>query len=95
MINNMSLDYPTSTTCSLFGIDTSLYYHWLNKTRKIDAEKISEDTILRGKIEDIINTPAGVKYGYRPMTHQLKRSKFKINNLNVNHKRVLRVMREK
>jgi transposase InsO family protein len=50
------------------------------------------DLRIRDEIEKIIKEFP--KYGYRPMTKELERSGFKINELAPNHKRVLRVMRE-
>ena len=51
-----------------------------------------EDLSIRDEIEKIIKSFP--KYGYRPMTEQIKRNGFRINSQVVNHKRVLRVMRE-
>ena len=94
MIHNLTTNYSVSMVCSTLGVDTSLYYHWLNVTREKDVKKLKDDMLLRDKIEELINTPASSRYGYRPMTVQLRRDGFKINGRYVNHKRVLRIMRE-
>lgn len=60
----------------------STYYY-----RTQARERLKDDTDLRDRIEAIaLDFP---RYGYRRITHQLKRQ-----GLSVNHKRVLRVMRE-
>ncbi len=60
---------------------SSCYY------RPMTREKRKADADLRDRIEQIaLEFP---RYGYRRITHQLKR-----DSLCVNHKRVLRVMRE-
>ncbi len=92
MIKDLSVDCSISLACSLLNIDTSLYYNWLNQSRKTETQKSVEDTLLRDKIEDIIKDFP--RYGYRPMTKELDRSGFRIKGSVVNHKRVLRVMRE-
>ena len=64
-------------------LSRSSFYH----KPKDKAGKAQEDADLRGKIEAIcLEFP---RYGYRRVTEQLKR-----NGLRVNHKRVLRIMRE-
>jgi len=94
MINSLTTNHSVSLVCSSLGLDTSLYYHWLNVTREKEAKKSVEDTLLRGEIEKLIDLPASARYGYRPMTKQLRRDGFQINGQFVNHKRVLRIMRE-
>lgn len=92
MIKDLSSSYSISLTCSVLNIDTSLYYNWLNHSRKTEAQKSVEDTLLRDEIEYVIKEFP--KYGYRPITKELDRSGFRIKGLVVNHKRVLRIMRE-
>ena len=94
MIHNLTADYSVSLACSLLGIDTNLYYHWLNVTREKETKKSTEDILLREEIERLINLPASSRYGYRPMTYQLKRDGFQINGRFANHKRVLRITRD-
>ncbi len=68
--------------CELFGISRSWYYEHLDQPVD-DAEEIA----LRDQIEHIILEFPG--YGYRRVTHALHRQGW-----SVNHKRVLRIMRE-
>ncbi len=68
--------------CELFGVSRSWYYD------KPSAEqKVQRDVELRDAIERIVLEFPG--YGYRRVTQQLHREE-----CGVNHKRVLRVMRE-
>jgi len=62
----------------------SSFYH---KPKDKSAEKMKKEADLRGKIEAIcLEFP---RYGYRRVTEQLKRE-----GLQVNHKKVLRIMKE-
>ena len=61
---------------------SSFYYNPKSKTERMEAE-----TDLRDKIESICLEYT--HYGYRRVTHELKH-----RNLPVNHKKVLRIMRE-
>ena len=65
--------------CELFSVSRSWYYERSNQ-----PESEAEDIALRDQIERIILEFSG--YGYRRVTHALKREGW-----NVNHKRVLRV----
>jgi len=66
----------------MLNLSRSTYYYQ-PKTR----ERLKDNTDLRDRIEAIaLDFP---RYGYRRITHQLKR-----DGLSVNHKRVLRIMRE-
>ncbi|MFH1954291.1 MAG: IS3 family transposase [Pseudomonadota bacterium] len=68
--------------CQMLNLSRSTYYYQ-PKTR----ERLKDNTDLRDRIEAIaLDFP---RYGYRRITHQLKR-----DGLSVNHKRVLRIMRE-
>lgn len=78
--NNGSL--PVSEACRLLSISRNAYYHYL-KTDKTDEF----ETILRDEIEKIIMEFAG--YGYRRVTPELKRRGYVVN-----HKKVLRIMRQ-
>src|SRR6266581_3591125 len=71
-----------SRLCELLQVSRSWYYE--QQSRPAVAEV---DVELRDAIEHIILEFAG--YGYRRVTHALKRSGWQVN-----HKRVLRVMRE-
>jgi transposase InsO family protein len=61
---------------------SSFYYKPKSKTERMEAE-----ADLRDKIESICLE--STRYGYRRVTHELKH-----RNLPVNHKKVLRIMRE-
>jgi transposase InsO family protein len=62
----------------------STFYH---KPKDKSPEKMQKEADLRGKIEAIcLGFP---RYGYRRVTQQLKR-----DGLHVNHKKVLRIMKE-
>jgi putative transposase len=61
---------------------SSFYYKPKSKTERMEAE-----ADLRDKIESICLEYT--RYGYRRVTHELKH-----RNLSVNHKKVLRIMRE-
>lgn len=75
-------DLSIERLCELFSVSRSWYYQ-----RGSQPESDAEETALRDEIERIILEFSG--YGYRRVTHALKRSGW-----NVNHKRVLRIMRE-
>jgi transposase InsO family protein len=68
--------------CSLMGVSRSWYYE-----RPSATEKARKDVALRDAIERIVLEFPG--YGYRRVTAALRREGW-----NVNHKRVLRIMRE-
>ena len=68
--------------CELMGVSRSWYYH------RPSAEQVAErDVDLRDAIEQIVLELPG--YGYRRVTAELHRQEWEVN-----HKRVLRVMRE-
>jgi transposase len=68
--------------CDLFDVSRSWYYE-----RSGQPDSNAEEITLRDEIERIILEFSG--YGYRRVTHALKRQGW-----DVNHKRVLRIMRE-
>lgn len=74
-------DLPVERACALLGLDRSGYY------RQPKSRIASDETALRDAIEDIVVQFAG--YGYRRVTAQLVRAGWQVN-----HKRVLRLMRE-
>src|SRR5947209_4353847 len=73
---------PLSDLCELFGVSRSWYYE-----KPGPEKKASEDVDLRDAIERIVLEFPG--YGYRRVTHSLKRQGWTIN-----HKKVLGVMRK-
>ena len=75
-------DLSIERLCELFGVSRSWYYEHGSQPES-DAGEIA----LRDEIERIILEFSG--YGYRRVTHALQREGW-----NVNHKRVLRIMRE-
>jgi putative transposase len=75
-------DLTLQRLCELFGLSRSWYYEQLDQ-----PEEETEAIALRDQIEHIILEFPG--YGYRRVTHALARQ-----GLSVNHKRVLRIMRE-
>ncbi len=68
--------------CELVGVDRSWYYR-----RPTPEEVAQRDVELRDAIERVVLEFPG--YGYRRVTEQLRREEW-----GVNHKRVLRIMRE-
>jgi transposase InsO family protein len=68
--------------CSTFQVNRRWFY-----SRLAHSESVDPDVELRDAIEQIILEFAG--YGYRRVTHALVRAGW-----SVNHKRVLRIMRE-
>jgi putative transposase len=85
MINQVHEDHPDFSIeqlCHLFEVSRSWYYEY-----KGQPENDEEETALRDRIEEIILEFPG--YGYRRVTHALHRE-----GKQVNHKRVLRIMRE-
>lgn len=78
----------------MLGINHSNYRHFVTFSQDNDQVKELEDLKIRDEVEKLINKPASARYGYRPMTKQLRRDGFQINGQFVNHKRVLRIMRE-
>ena len=76
---------PIRRGCSLMNMARSTFYKRPHGGHRAAREKA--DTDLRVRIEDILaEFPA---YGYRRVTHELRR-----RGLVINHKRVARVMRE-
>jgi len=68
--------------CQALGISRATYYRWQSEGPLTDRDMALRDQIQRIALEMPF-------YGYRRMTHELKRRGF-----SANHKRVLRLMRE-
>ena len=84
-IISRSRGVPIRRGCSLMNMARSTFYKRPHAGHRAAREKA--DTDLRVRIEDILaEFPA---YGYRRVTHELRR-----RGLVINHKRVARVMRE-
>ena len=73
---------PTRDACTALGVSRSGYYAWKKGERPPDP-----DIDIRALIHEI--ALASTKYGYRRITKELHR-----RGKRVNHKRVLRIMRE-
>lgn len=73
---------PVARMCELGGLPRRSYYHLLGRTQLADQYIELRDQIQRVALE-------WPSYGYRPMTAELRR-----RGLRVNHKLVLRLMRE-
>jgi putative transposase len=71
--------------CKLLQVNRAWYYD--RQHAIIEPSKQAEAVALRDAIEQIILDFPG--YGYRRVTHALQRAKWKVN-----HKKVLRIMRE-
>jgi transposase InsO family protein len=73
--------------CELFTVSRSGYYNWLKKQEADNNTKQLLENDLLKLIEEIIAKFSG--YGYRRVKHELKR-----RGQIVNHKKVLRLMRD-
>jgi transposase InsO family protein len=79
------LPFSIRHLCELLQVNRAWYY--ARQHRTIESAKLAEEVALRDAIEQIILDFSG--YGYRRVTHTLQRAGWKVN-----HKRVLRIMRE-
>lgn len=79
-------EMPLEKLCELMGVSRSWYYekHGSSSVEKAHGE---EDVVLRDAIERIVLEFPG--YGYRRVTKALQREGWEVN-----HKRVLRIMRQ-
>lgn len=85
MIEQVREEHPEISIerlCELMGVSRSWYYQ-----RPSATEKVKKDVALRDAIERIVLEFPG--YGYRRVSAALKREGW-----SVNHKRLLRIMRE-
>lgn len=85
MIATLQHEEPESSVqrlCEVFGVGRSCYYE-----RQRPTARQLEETRLRAEIEEVILEFPG--YGYRRVTQALRRGGWQVN-----HKRVLRLMRE-
>ena len=77
---------PVSRKAELLGFNRRSYYKWLERPVS-DRNKVQEETRIRDEIQKIaIEFP---RYGYRRMTIELHNRGYLVN-----HKRVLRLMKE-
>jgi putative transposase len=77
------LQLSLSQSCRSLEVSSSGYSYWLNRPESVPYE----DTDLRNQIQEIALEFPG--YGYRRLTAELQNRGYLIN-----HKRVLRLMRE-
>lgn len=77
--------YPIQQLCEIAGIQRSSYYKWRNR-KESAKERVNKDLIPL--IIDAYQERDGI-LGYRQMTIKLNRE----HNLNVNHKRIYRLMK--
>lgn len=77
--------YPIQQLCEIAGIQRSSYYKWRNREESA-KERVNKDLIPL--IIDAYQERDGI-LGYRQMTIKLNRE----HNLNVNHKRIYRLMK--
>lgn len=85
MIAEAEREYPqvsVRSLCRMLGVNRSWYYR-----SSSSEEKVRRDVALRDTIERIVLEFPG--YGYRRVTEALRREEWVVN-----HKRVLRIMRE-
>ena len=80
------LQLPIYHSCLALDVSRSGYYEWLKRSEKIPAEN-SESSDLINQIQEIaLEFPY---YGYRRITAELQNRSYAVN-----HKRVLRLMRQ-
>ena len=78
VIAMLAQEYPVSVVCAIVECARSSYYHW---------PQPSQDAGLLQALEEVEDS--WLRYGYRRVTHQLRREGW-----TVNHKRVERMMRD-
>lgn len=86
MILKLENKYPIWLLCEIAGVSKSAYHKYKRKPSKSnETDLIIEDLILQ------IYKKSGRRKGYRSIKSDLKNN----HNLIVNHKKILRIMREK
>ncbi|WP_339070872.1 IS3 family transposase [Fusobacterium animalis] len=83
VIAELRAKYPFKTLLKIAGISKSVYYYYIDKK---DIDEKNKDII--GKIKEIYYANKG-RYGYRRVTLELKNQ-----GLNINHKKVQRIMKK-
>jgi transposase InsO family protein len=78
IIHSLAGEYPTRMLCGIVGLGSSSHYYQAQGHDDLGLLSLIEDVLLRFPT-----------YGYRRVTKQLQRE-----GLRVNHKRVLRVLRD-
>jgi putative transposase len=86
-IEQLANQYPASMLCVLANVCRSSYYKWLKGKQNPSAKKLEDDEI-KGKILECHRRLKGI-YGYLRVRIWLQRT----YGLNVNHKRVYRLMK--
>lgn len=85
-VNVSSGSLSITTAVELLGVPRSGYYYWKEHSATSPVKDLEDEKILE-EIKNICSEITG--YGYRRMTVELKNRCFKVN-----HKRVIRLMRE-
>ena len=80
--------FPVSSLCEKLGVARSWFYARPDAV----ARQAGKTAVLRDMVEPVVLMFSG--YGYRRVTHQLRRDGQTVNGKPINHKRVLRVMRQ-
>jgi putative transposase len=83
IIEELSVTYPITQLCKVLGVWRSAFY------RHLDRKKLDVDSEIRQKIQ-VIYEQRERKYGYRRIQGELARQ----YGIVINHKKVLRLMRE-
>jgi len=86
-IEQLTDKYPVSMLCAITNVCRSSYYKWLRSTQNPSAKKL-EDEVIMEKILECHRRLKGI-YGYLRVRVWLQRT----YGLNVNHKRVYRLMK--
>ena len=76
-----------ASLCQMAGISRICYYRGLSAPKPAKAQTLKADILLRQQVRQVALEWSC--YGYRRVTHELKRQ-----GISVNHKCVLRLMRE-
>lgn len=91
-MQNIKGKYSINFSSKTLNVSRRSFYRYL-KTKKSKQTKQEVEMRIVDQIEEIVLQFPG--YGYRRVTKQLDREGLRINGCKVNHKRVLRLMREK
>lgn len=84
VVRNLSQDYPVCQLCKCLGVSRSGYYDWVKRESN---PLIINDTLLSQLIQECQNETR-FTYGYRRVKVWLRKKK----DLELNHKKILRIM---
>jgi putative transposase len=82
LFDELKMNYTVKEICFVLGLPRSTYYRWLHKTSTDKEDEVTK------RIKEIC-LKHRQRYGYRKVTHSLKKLGFIVN-----HKRVLRIMKK-